>query len=162
MSLRCPCGVLAAECRVRPPVGDLFFHLGPCGHHGSTLGPHVDPIGFHLGPICAPSGSFGANQGSFGAPTYLRKITIQAASMSRHVIIPCHVIITCHHAMTCRHDMTSCHAMASRHDISTSHVMSESQKLSRRSLDALTVPEALVNTIRILEMFSTSLNPPQA
>ena len=36
--------------------------------------------------------------------------------------------------------------------------MSESQELSRLNLDALTVPEALVNTIRIMEMFSTRLN----
>ena len=40
--------------------------------------------------------------------------------------------------------------------------MSESQKLSRLNLDALTVPEALVNTIRILEMFPapSSLHKP--
>ena len=69
VSPRCPRGVLAAECRVaRPPVGDLFSHLGRCGHHGSPLRPHADPIGLHLGPICAPLRSSGANQGSLGAP----------------------------------------------------------------------------------------------
>ena len=71
------------------------------------------------------------------------------------------------HDMSSSHDMSSCYnvssrrAMASCHDMSTSHAMSESQKMSRLNLDVLTVPEALVNTIRILEMFSTRLNPPE-
>ena len=62
--------------------------------------------------------------------------------------------------MSSRPDMSPRHAMASCHDMSTSHAMSESQNCFRLNLDALTVPEALVNTIRILEMFSTRLTLP--
>ena len=51
--------------------------------------------------------------------------------------------------------------MASCRDMSSFRAMSESQKLPRLNLDALTVPEAPVNTVRILEMFSARLSPPQ-
>ena len=54
--------------------------------------------------------------------------------------------------------MSSCYPMASRHGMLASHAMSGSQKLSRLNLDALAVPEALVNTIRILAMFPTRVN----
>ena len=56
--------------------------------------------------------------------------------------------------MSLRHDMSS------YHDMSTCHDMSESHKRFCLNLDALAVPEAVVNTIRILEMLSTRLNPP--
>ena len=70
------------------------------------------------------------------------------------------------HDMSSYYDMSSCydmscHAVASCHDMSTSHAMSESQKLSRLNLDALTVPEVFLNTIRILTIFSTPLIHPQ-
>ena len=56
-----------------------------------------------------------------------------------------------------RHRVTPWHHVC--HDMSTCDAMAEREKLSRLNLDALTVPEALVNTIRILEKFSTHLHP---
>ena len=83
---------------------------------------------------------------------------------SYHDMSPCHAMPSCHDASSCHdmsscYDMSSCLAMASCHDMSTSHAVSESQKLSRLILDALTVPDALVNATRILEISGDVLYP---
>ena len=73
MFLQYPRGVPAAECRVaRPPVGDLFSHLGPCGHHGTGL------IWCHTGFPWSPK-----------------------STKKHHNPVRIHVMI-CHHPMTYR------------------------------------------------------------
>ena len=72
----------------------------------------------------------------------------------------CHEITSCHD-ISSWNGMSSCHDMSSCHGMSTCHAMSQSQKLFCLNLDALAVPEALVNSFRILAIFSIRLNPPQ-
>ena len=71
--------------------------------------------------------------------------------------LTCHQVMRYHHGMTCRRAMT-CHLMTCRYVMSCHIGVSKNVSLN---IDALAVPEALVNSFRILLIFSTRLNPPQ-
>ena len=114
--------------------------LAPLGLHSSFIWLLLGFIWASFGPTCAPTGPIGPRLGPLWPP--------------------CHEITSCHD-ISSWNGMSSCHDMSSCHGMSACHAVSQSQNLFCLNLDALAVPEALVNSFRILTMLSTRLNPPQ-